>query len=857
MREEGEREEHPDRFTAPVRTEGLSVRYAQPLILHIEYLHTSNAMLRNYLRIALRNLQRETTFAVINVAGLALGIACCVILALFVRHEWRYDRFHEDADRIVRINKSAMQSGGERVTISTTPFRLAPGVEASLPQIERTVRVSGNDVRFEGEGREPLTAEALYADSTFFDLFSFDAVHGSASEALRGPDRAILAEAMAQRWFGRTDVVGETVTLRHEEEVADVTISAVVADPPEHSTLQFDALLPLEAMKRDYVPVMRQVFDRWDVPTVMTFAALQPGTDRRALAEEVTAWVAERSGEDRSSGFEVMGSENATGPAFSLQPLLDVHANPDISNGSLEPATDPLYAYLVGAGALLVLLIAGVNFTTLALGRTARRSREVGVRKALGASRNQVRRQFWGEAMLTSAIALVLGVAAAGLFLPVFNKMTQQSIAFDITPSLVVGLLVLTVLVGILAGSYPALVLSQFQPASVLRSGARITGGNALVRGLVVVQFTLSIALIAGTIVMNRQIAFMENNHGFQADQVVEITMRSTVSGADVYEQFRPEALQLAGVESVGATGFSFFGGSGIPLPISLGDTATVAPKILPSDADFTKTLGVEVVDGRPLDPERDTGGRSVLINESFARALGWPDPVGKTIDFSTSESDFGRVFGTVEVVGVVEDVHTASLRQRIEPLVIAADVFGGGVSAFYVRLRGETAGATYDQLRQIWAEVAPTRTFDARWLDEVVAEAYADERRVQSIVRSAAGFALFIACVGLFGIAALVVRRREKEVGIRKVLGASVGSIASLFTRDVALLAGLAFLLGAPIAYVSSSRWLQTFAYHIDVGVGPLLGAGLLVGAIAVGTVAAQVARAARLDPVQTIRDE
>lgn len=815
-------------------------------------------MLRNYLRIALRNLQRETTFAVINVAGLALGIACCVILALFVRHEWRYDRFHENADRIVRINKSATQSGGDRVTISTTPFRLAPGVEASFPQIERTVRVSGNDVRFEGDGRDPLTVEALYADSTFFDVFSFDVVHGRASKALRGPDRAVVTEAMAQRWFGRTDVVGETVTLQHEEEAASATISAVVADPPEHSSLQFDALLPLETMKRDYVSVMRQVFDRWDVPTVMTFAALQPGTDRRALAEEVTAWVAERSGDEGSSEFEVMGSENASAPTFSLQPLLGIHTNPDISNGTLEPATDPLYAYLVGAGALLVLLIAGVNFTTLALGRTARRSREVGVRKALGASRNQVRRQFWGEAMLTSAIALVLGVAAAGLFLPVFNQMTQQSVAFDITPSLVVGLLVLTVLVGVLAGSYPALVLSRFEPASVLRSSARIGGGNALVRGLVVVQFTLSIALVGGTLVMNRQIAFMENNHGFRTDQVVEISMGSTVRGGEVYEQFRPEALQLAGVEAVGATGFSFFGGSGIPVPISLGDTATVSPKILPSDADFTETLGVEVVDGRPLDPERDTGGRSVLINESFARVLGWADPVGQTIDFSTSESTFGRVFGTVEVVGVVEDVHTASLRQRIEPLVIAqADVIGGGLSAFYVRLRGETAGATYDQLRQIWAEVAPTRTFDARWLDEVVAEAYADERRVQSIVRSAAGFALFIACVGLFGIAALVVRRREKEVGIRKVLGASVGSIARLFTKDVAVLTIIAFLLGTPIAYVGASRWLDTFAYRIDVDLGLLLASGAIVGAIAVLTVAAQVARAARLDPVQTIRDE
>jgi len=815
-------------------------------------------MLRNYLRIALRNLQRETTFAVINVAGLALGIACCVILALFVRHEWRYDRFHENADRIVRINKSVTQSSGDRVTISTTPYRLAPAVVETLPEVKRTVRVSGNDVRFERDGRDPLTVEALYADSTFFAVFSFGVVHGSATEALRGPNRAVVTESMAQRWFGRTEVVGETVTLRHEEEAAAATISAVVADPPEHSSLQFDAVLPLDAMKRDYVPVMRQVFDRWDVPTVTTFAVLQSGADRRALAEAVAALVADRSGEDESSEFQVMGSENATAPMFSLQPLLGIHTNPDISSGTLEPATDPLYAYLVGAGALLVLLIAGVNFTTLALGRTARRSREVGVRKALGASKNQVRRQFWGEAMLTSAIALILGVAAAGLFLPVFNEMTQQSIAFDITPSLVVGLFVLTVLVGVLAGSYPALVLSRFEPASVLRSGGRLTGGNALIRGLVVVQFTLSIALVGGTLVMNRQIAFMENSHGFQADQVVEISMGSTVRGGEVYQQFRPEALQLAGVESVGATGFSFFGGSGIPLPISLGDTTTVSPKILPSDADFTKTLGVEVVDGRPLDPERDTGGRSVLINESFARVLGWTDPVGKTIDFSSSESTFGRVFGTVEVVGVVEDVHTASLRQRIEPLVIAqADVIGGGLSAFYVRLRGETAGATYDQLRQIWAEVAPTRPFDARWLDEVVAEAYADERRVQSIVRSAAGFALFIACVGLFGIAALVVRRREKEVGIRKVLGASVGSIAGLFTKDVALLAGVAFLLGAPIAYVSSSRWLQTFAYHIDVGIGPLLGAGLLVGAIAVGTVAAQVARAARLDPVQTIREE
>lgn len=821
-------------------------------------------MLRNYVAIALRTLKRDAGYAAINISGLSLGIACCVLLALFARHEWRHDRFHDHAGHLFRLNQTVVEPSGDRATRSMTAAPIASALANALPGVERAVRLSRGPVRLETSGTEdPLDVEAMYADDGFFKAFSFCTRHGEAAGALAVPDGIVLTAKTARRRFGEEQVVGRSLTVRIQEETLEATVAAVIDAPPSHSSLQFDAVLPYSAFKLTYPPSMRElVFERWDISLATTFVQVRPSARLDNVRANLAAFVDNTLRPALSSGEE--GGLNVIGPGedqrtLALQPLLEVHHTPDIASTTLAPARDPVYLYLMSAAAILILLIAGINFTTLALGRSAQRAKEVSVRKTVGAHRGQIRAQFWGEALLTSGGALLLGVLLAAVALPAFGRMTGQTLAFDLTPGLMLGLIGLAGLVGLVTGSYPALVLSRISPASILRGATPLGRSNVLTRSLVVFQFTLSVALVAGSFVMSKQIHFMQDNHGFATDQVVRITeLGSTSSGKDIYERFRSEATQLAGVQNIASATFPFFQGGGLTIPLALGDSASIEPRFLPVDANFSEVVGIDVLEGRALDPTRTSDSQAVLVNESFVRAMGWAEPVGRTLDVTTSSSMLGRLLGEVTVVGVVEDVHTQSLRQRVEPLLIGTNqIFGAGVGAVYVRVAGARAQQTYEQLATLWAELVPDRPFEARWFDDVVAEAYAEEQRMQQIVQMATLFALLIACFGLFGMAALATRQRAHEIGVRKVLGASVQSIIGLFSRDVLLLTGIAFALATPLAYVGARRWLETFAYRTALEPWLFVGAGLAVTAVALGTVILQVMRAARLDPVATLRSE
>ena len=817
-------------------------------------------MLTNDLKIAWRHLLRNKTYAVINVVGLALGIACCVLLALFVRSEWTYDAFHEKADRIVRVNRVTTEPSGDRTTAASSPAPLAPALTEAFPEVETAVRLNDGSVRIT-QGDTDFEAEALFADSTFFDVFSFTLLRGTPERALRVPQGIVLTEPAARRYFGTADPLGETLTVRIENETIQAEVTGVVEAPPARSSLQFEMLLPFPLYAYNYSGRIREVaMQRWDFPVGATFALLRMPDQRAALASKLDRFADQHFGASspntQDDGSVVIGSGRGN-TELSLQPLTDIHLNPDISPTALTAPSDPIYSYLLAGAALLVLLIGGINFTTLALGRSAGRAREVGVRKVLGARRGQVRSQFWGEALLTSSAALILGLVLASLFLPAFNQMAGTELTFALTPSVGLGLLGLTVLVGLLAGSYPALVLSRFAPAPILRGSAQIGGQSGLVRGLVVLQFTLSAALVAGTLVMSEQLDFMQSNLGFRTEQVMRITeLGSTTQGKALYTAFRTEARRHPGVQEMGATSFSFFFGGGMDVPVALGDTAQVTTTVIPADTSFLSTMDIAVVDGRGFDPNR-TDRQSVVVNRAFVQAMGWTSPVGKTINLAEG-SMLGRALGTVEVIGVTENFHTQSMRTRIQPVMIASNaVFGGGVGAIYVRIAPDRAGETIDALREAWTAVAPDRVFHYSFFDDVVDEAYQTEQRLRSIVQSAAGFALFIACFGLFGLAALAVARRTREVGIRKALGASVTSIIALFSKDFLTLTGVAVVLALPLAYWGAQQWLQTFAYRVDLGPGLFLLAGGLILTIALLTVSAQAWRAARIDPATTLRDE
>ncbi len=820
---------------------------------------------RNYLKIALRTLRRQKGYAAINVGGLAVGIACCVLLLLYVRDEVAHDRFHENADRIVRINRIVGEQGAEKRSAGT-PVKLAPALKEAFPEVEHAVRLSAADVSVEREA-DAVGLEALFADPAFFDVFSFPLLAGDPSRALAEPNGLVLSASTARRLFPGENSVGQALTLKLKDETLERRVTGVVADPPHASSIQFDVILPFEDYRYNFAGALRQfAFERWDFDVVSTFALLRRGANAEALAAKLPSLAdAEAPEEAEGDGprVRVFGPSKA---GFAPQPLTEIHLEPDVMpQSALAPPSSPVYSYLLAAAALLILFIACVNFTTLAVGRSVGRAREVGVRKALGAQRAQVAGQFWGEALLTTTLALGVALGLARLFLPVFNRLAGKALTLDLAgePLTLLALVGLAAGVALVAGSYPALVLSRFEPTRVLRAGAGggPGGRRRLVRALVAVQFALSIALVTGAFVMHEQIGRLKTDLGFQQEQVVRMNLTGdTQEMAALFDPFREEARRHPAVEEVAGSTFSFFG-SAITVPLVLGDTGRVEARVIPVTQSFAETLGIETVAGRGLrGPAGDAPslGGEVLVNRTLARRLSFApeEALDRTLTLDESAPMAGA-FGESHVVGVVEDFHVRDLKHRLDPVILASAERLYGIGDFYARLAPGQLAEGLAHLRATWADVAPDRPFEYVFLDDLVAEAYETEARWRAIAGYAAGLALLIACVGLLGLAALAAEQRTKEIGIRKALGASVANIVGLLSADFLRLVAVGFVLGAPLAYLGARRWLDGFAYRIDLGPWLFLAAGAVVALAALGAAGWQAYRAALADPVQSLRHE
>ncbi len=532
---------------------------------------------------------------------------------------------------------------------------------------------------------------------------------------------------------------------------------------------------------------------------------------------------------------------------YRLQPLPAIHLDPAVAAGLTAPS-DPRYSYILAAIALAILLIACINFTLLAIGRSAGRAREVGVRKAIGARRHQLLFQFWGESILLSLLALVLGLSLAELFLPTFNTLAAKDLHFDyLQNAATVGALIgLMLLVGVLAGSYPALVLSGFKPVESLRQRMRLKGSNPLTRSLVVVQFALSVFLIVGTLVMLRQLDYVQTkNLGFDEEHVVVIPTNG-LPGDELLARFRTalgprrDVLGVTGMNNAPAHGWSREGWD-----YKGEDKVAYTYRV---ESDFLDVMGVDLVAGRNFDPSRSTDSTgAVLVNEAFVRDFGWAEPLGQRLDGFYAEP---------EVVGVVRDLHLLPLRQAVEPMVLTMDP-GWGMGHLLVRIAPDDLSTTLAALEATWNGVALATPFQYSFLDDDLAKQYESERRWSRIVGYGALFAVLVACLGLFGLASLTVVQRTKEIGIRKALGATATNIAALLSKDFVVLVLVGVVIAAPLAYLAAERWLEGFAYRIDLGPGVFVLAGGTALVIALVTVSAHALRAATADPVQSLRYE
>ena len=797
-------------------------------------------MLKNYFIIALRTIKRHRGYAFINVMGLAVGMAVCLLIVLFVQHEVSYDRFHTKADRIYRVLVKE-EAGGKPRVHRTTPEPIAPALLQTFAEIEQAVRV---DPFFEETlvtvgDRRSYEDGLISADPGFFDIFSFEPVAGDLRTALDAPGSVVLTTTTAHTYFGDTDPIGQVLTITMREE-KNYIVRGVVEPMPTNSHLSFDLVIHRET--RDLT--------RWNTFTSSVYISLREEADVETFRQKLPAFVEEHAN---------YAYEREVYPTLLLQPLTDIHLYPEWGMPGAE-AGPVQYLYLFSAIALLILLIACINFMNLAAARSANRAREVGVRKTVGARRGQLIVQFLGESVLMSLLALGIALILVEVMLPVFNAIIGQHLVLDYgsEPGLLLAFTGIALAAGLVSGSYPALLLSSFQPTQVLKGTlAPSTSGAGLRKLLVVFQFGSSIVLILAAMIVYNQMQFVRKARLNAHDAQVVIIREGYVLG-DRFEAFKQAV--LARPEAVGVAKGTIPGTGFIPgWNFYANDTTGVMQKVdfMGAGADYVETLGLTLVAGRDfvasdftgvegivVGSNREEHRRPIIVNETAVAWLGLDAPVGAFVE---------KLNGTV--VGVVNDFHLMPMHQTIDPLVIQFDPKGTG--SILVRLEAGRIAEGLAHLQQTWRTFVPERPLLYAFLDEELDDVYRAELRLGNLFGAFAVLAVVIAGLGLFGLAAFTAEKRTKEIGIRKVFGASVSNLVALLSKDFLKLVLVAFVIGAPVAYFTMQQWLEDFAYRIDLSWPIFLLAGLAGLGIALLAVSYQSAKAALADPVKSLRYE
>ncbi|HEX8530539.1 MAG TPA: ABC transporter permease, partial [Cytophagales bacterium] len=767
-------------------------------------------MFKNYFTVAVRNLQRHKGYSLINILGLAIGLACCITIFLFVRDELRYDAFHANADRIYRIQNNTSSDGHQR-RMASTPPAFGTTLKQVFPEVQQSVRLFNlwqQLVTF--EDKKYLEKGFVLADSTIFDVFTLPLALGNPREALSGPNSLVISEAMARKYFGNENPLNKELTLGGSTKMR---ITGVLKELPSYSHLKINALGSLRFLKNLGVDAARMESWRWQM--MYTYVMLPAGYDPGRLQAKLPAFLKQYA-EPRLEG----GTYEAR-----LQPLRDIHLHSTGLEFDMAQTGDIRYVYAFSAIALFALLIACFNFMNLSTARSAQRAKEVGLRKVIGADRAQLVGQFLGESVILAVIALIVSLVLVSLALPAFNEWSGKDLSLGpvLQPLGIAGLLGTALVVGLLAGSYPALFLSAFRPVKVMKGdlGLGGKGSYSFRQVLVVMQFVVSTALIIATGIVFNQLRYIgQKNLGFAKEQLVFLPMRTDEMQQN-YKVIEQELLRNPNVTgataSYGVPGGAH-AGDGIRLP---GRADQYSINMYMVGHNYIPTMGMEMVAGRNFSEAFGTDEEGAFIlNETAVKDLGW----GKPADALGREIYWDKWLGKTEadtvkrgrVIGVVKDFHYKSFHQKIEPLVM--HIFPAGFNEFVVRIRPENAAATLGFLEQKWTKLAPNWPFDYKFLDDEFAKLYASEQTFGRLFGVFTGLSIFVACLGLFGLASFTAQQRTKEIGVRKVLGASVGSIVALLSRDFLKLVGIAFLLAAPLAWYFMGQWLQNFVYRVEM---------------------------------------
>jgi putative ABC transport system permease protein len=756
---------------------------------------------------------------------------------LYVRHELSYDRFHANADRIYRLLHTPVQDPNQRSAISASAY--APHMKQEFPDVE-VVRFFTNSSRVNFKyGAETRTVDGFfYADSSVFDVFSFRLRQGDPKTVLAAPNTMVLTPAAAKAWFGNEDPVGKSLTFLGGLANWDMRITGILESIPSNSHLQFDYLASFSTV-RGFMG--EKALEEYINFNYYTYLLLPPAVQPQQLTARFPDFMRKYRGED-----------TAKNTALALQPLTDIHLTTDV-RWDVGTNSDKKYLYIFSVVAFFILIIAGINFINLATARATLRAREVGVRKVVGAYRRQLMLQLFGESIFASMLAMILALVSLQLLAPFISNLLGRAISFDpfADAGMLFTLVGLGLLTGVLAGIYPAMVLSAFDPAKVLKGlVTRGAKGAHLRKSLIVVQFGIAVFLLVAIVTLYNQLHYMKTRDlGFKKEQVVFLGLSRAVK--ERFETFRQNLLSSANILNVALAGSvpGRVGTSrGYNWPGQQQDQDNKSFYTMFGDHQTVEALGLQLIQGRSFSKEIATDVTSAyILNETAVRELGWDDPVGKP--FKVWDEEMGQV------IGVVKDFNFRSLHQEIEPLVL--DIKPEWSWSAAIRIAPNDIAGTLSFMETQWRALEPDLPLNYRFLDADLDRLYRSEEKLGQLFSSFAFLALFVACLGLFGLASFTAEQRTREIGIRKVLGASVAEILLLLSKEFTKLVAFAFVVAAPFAYFAMSEWLQNFAYHIHVGISPFLLGGGLALLIALVTVSAQAIKAALTNPVQALRYE
>jgi len=826
---------------------GQILRFLPPFILHVLYWRL--AMIKNYIKIAFRTFLRHKSFSIINVSGLAVGMTCCVLILQFVRHELSYDQYHENMNRIYRITSHEIHEGNTR-HLANTYSPLAPLLITDFPDIEYAVRFYPFSVAMEYDKEKCFQEERFFfTDSTVFDVFSFAFIRGNPKRALTEPNTVVLTEAMARKYFGDEDPLGKTLTVENKH---DFKVTGVVQDTPPNSHFTFDFLASMTSVDHIVGTWVLDTNHGWYYPPMYTYILVPADFSVVRLKTQFPDFIRKHIGDWAVS--ERM---------FDIQPLTDIYLHSDLEN-EIEPTSNIVYMVILSTIAFLILLIACINFMNLATARSESRAKEVGLRKVMGARRDDLIRQFFGESMFFAVLAFLISVVLIHLFLPAFHQLVGKRIEIDFVKDwrMLLGLLFMTCFVGILSGSYPAVYLSRFRPVQVLKSKWSLVvkerpsfQPRAV---LVVLQFIISIVLIVSTLIINQQLRFIQNTRlGFDKDHLVVIPVRDTEAQRD-YERIKNEILSHPNVlQATVISNFPWDKGYHNFVFRAEGfrqDDVRRMPTLI-VDHDFIHTFGMEILEGRDFSQDHTTDAQEAFIlNSAAVKKLGWDSALQKRIEMRYV-SEYGKIDG--RVIGVVQDFHLRSLHHEIEPLIILISPASYYHKNLVVRIQSQQIPRTLAYLEDKWRGFVPHRPFEYFFLDEAFDKLYRKEEKMGRIFKSFSGIAILLGCLGLFGLASYTAERRTKEIGIRKVLGATVPSIILLVSGEFMKLVIVANLVAWPISYFAMRGWLANFAYHTRMGWMVFVLAGGCALLIAMMTVVTQALRAALTNPVDVMKVE